>query len=160
MSKNSQIRLNHRLSMWVLPTSRNAEVVCGLPQNPLNTSSPQIRNVIFSIPLKIISIQGDTGPLRAKLQNTGSPLLTVFQITRYNFALSFLSLVLKNFSKNMVFFLIHNLKCVCSYISHDIRPDQLEHTLLRFSMEKAFVRQSVSQLSLRLSTNAHKSKVF
>ena len=27
--------------------------------------------------------------------------------------------------------LIHNLKCVCSYISHDIRPDQLEHMLLR-----------------------------
>ena len=26
---------------------------------------------------------------------------------------------------------IHNLKCVCSYLSHDIRPNQLEHTLLR-----------------------------
>ena len=29
---------------------------------------------------------------------------------------------------------IHNLKCVCSYLSRDIRPDQLEHTLLRVPM--------------------------
>ena len=30
-----------------------------------------------------------------------------------------------------IIYSIHNLKCVCSYLSRDIRPDQLEHTLLR-----------------------------
>ena len=31
---------------------------------------------------------------------------------------------------------IHNLKCVCSYLSRDIRPNQLEHTLLSIPMIK------------------------
>ena len=31
----------------------------------------------------------------------------------------------------VIFVVIHNLKCVCTYISRDIGPDQLEHTLLR-----------------------------
>ena len=29
------------------------------------------------------------------------------------------------------FYVSHNFKCVCSYISRDIRPDQFEHMLLR-----------------------------
>ena len=31
---------------------------------------------------------------------------------------------------------IHNLKCVCSYLSRDIRPDQLKHTLLRVPIDE------------------------
>ena len=30
--------------------------------------------------------------------------------------------------------LIHNLKCMCSYFSQDIRPDQINHTFLRIPL--------------------------
>ena len=41
-------------------------------------------------------------------------------------------------------FLIYNLKCVCPYLSRDIRPDQLEHTLLRVPIALLMPEDKVS----------------
>ena len=38
-------------------------------------------------------------------------------------------------SLDQFFRTIHNLKCVCSYLSRDIRPNQLEHTFFRVPMK-------------------------
>ena len=45
------------------------------------------------------------------------------------------------FSRGLSTVAIHNLKCVCSYLFifiRDIRPGQLEHTLLRVPMDAIF----------------------
>lgn len=45
------------------------------------------------------------------------------------------------------------LKCVCSYLSRDIRANQLEHTLLRVPMNK-LMEDQMKEIPQNLKENA------